>query len=99
LVADWLAVRKDKKAGTLTATAVEGLQREAAKASLTTEEAVRYCIEANWVGFNAGFYANREGKSGAQNVRGRGQSTADRDAEAARLLGFAPPGTKETIDA
>jgi len=63
LLADWLVVRKDKKAGTLTGTAVEGLVREASKAGLATEEAVRYCIEANWINFNAGFYAKREGNA------------------------------------
>lgn len=63
LLGDWLAVRKDKKAGTLTETAVEGLFREASKAGLTASEAVRYCIDANWIGFNAGFYAKREGQA------------------------------------
>lgn len=61
LLADWLAVRKDKKAGTLTETAVRGLLREAAKAGITPEEAVRFCCEANWVGFNAGWYTDRVG--------------------------------------
>jgi hypothetical protein len=61
LLADWLAVRKDKKAGTLTETAVKGLLREAAKAGITPEEAVRFCCEANWVGFNAGWYTDRVG--------------------------------------
>jgi hypothetical protein len=60
LLSDWLAVRKDKRAGTLTETAVEGLVREAEKAGITVPDAVRYCVEANWVGFNAGFYAKRE---------------------------------------
>lgn len=59
VMADWLAVRRDKRAGTLTPTAVEGLLREAAKAGLTPEAAVRYCVERNWVGFNAGWFLER----------------------------------------
>ena len=63
LFADFMAVRKSKKAGALTATAVAGLEREARKAGLTNAEAVTYCCEANWQSFNANFYANREGQS------------------------------------
>lgn len=70
LLADWLAVRRDKRAGTLTETAVEGLQREARKAGLTTEQAVRYCVEVNWISFNAGFYFNREGGAKAVGIAG-----------------------------
>lgn len=55
LMTDWLVVRKDKKAGTLTQTAVDGLVREATKAGLTAEEAVRLCIEHNWISLNAGW--------------------------------------------
>jgi hypothetical protein len=55
LLSDWLVVRKDKRAGTLTQTAVDGLLREATKAGLTPEEAVRLCIEKNWISLNAGW--------------------------------------------
>jgi hypothetical protein len=99
LLADWLVVRKDKKAGTLTETAVAGLAREAAKAGLTVEEAVRYCIEANWISFTASFYANREGRALTQTGRQPPITAEARNAEAMRLLGIEPSGTQEIIDA
>jgi hypothetical protein len=61
LLADWKAVRKDKRAGPITETVIEALTREAEKAGITVSAAVRYCCEAGWQGFNAGFYAKREG--------------------------------------
>jgi hypothetical protein len=63
LLADWLKVRKDKRAGPITETVVACLEREAKKAGLSLEEAVRYCCEAAWQNFNAGFYAKREGRA------------------------------------
>lgn len=59
LVTDWIAVRKAKKAGPLTATAIAGLLREATKAGITPEAAVTFCCEAGWQGFNAGWYGDR----------------------------------------
>ncbi|QTD44564.1 helix-turn-helix domain-containing protein [Ottowia testudinis] len=61
LLADYLAVRKAKKAGPLTPTAVAGLLREAGKAGLTAAEAVTECCEAGWQGFRADWYARRRG--------------------------------------
>lgn len=61
--ADWLAVRKAKRGGPLTPTAMEGLRREAGKAGVSIEDAVRFCVEANWIGFNAGWYAERMAKA------------------------------------
>lgn len=75
LLSDWLVVRKDKKAGTLTETAVDGLLREAAKAGLTAEEAVRTCIERNWIGLNAGWLADSP-------ARGTGKLNAQEALEA-----------------
>ena len=60
LVADFLAVRKAKKLP-LTETAVEGIRREAAKAGLTLEAAVRHCCERGWAGFNADWLARDAG--------------------------------------
>ena len=62
LLADWQVVRKAKRAGPLTPTAVAGLVREATKAGLTCEEAVTACCEFGWQGFNAGWYAERVAK-------------------------------------
>lgn len=52
LFKDYLAVRKAKKSP-MTATALEGLQREAKKAGKTLEEVIRICCENNWVGFKS----------------------------------------------
>lgn len=57
---DWLQVRKGKRAGPVTETAWSGLVREAAKAGITAEAAVRACCEFGWQGFNAGWYAQRK---------------------------------------
>jgi hypothetical protein len=57
LLADWMVVRKTK----LTQTALDGLVREAEKAGLSLSDAITFCCEANWVGFNAGWYQKRMG--------------------------------------
>lgn len=62
LTADWMVVRKEKRAGPLTETALKGLLREAAKAGITVAEAVAFCCEVGWQGFNAGWYAQRQGQ-------------------------------------
>lgn len=71
LLADFLAVRKAKRAGPLTATAIAGLTREAAKAGLTLLEAVTFCCEAGWQAFNAGWYENRTKGNGHAKPNGR----------------------------
>lgn len=59
LLADYMALRKAKKAGPLTKTAIAGLQREADKAGISLEAAVTACCEYGWQGFNASWYAER----------------------------------------
>lgn len=49
---DYLRVRRVKKAP-LTRTSMFGLQREAAKAGMAIEDAVRVCVERGWIGFKA----------------------------------------------
>lgn len=51
--ADWQVVRKAKKGGALTETALDGVRREAAKAGWTLEQAIRECCSRSWVGFKA----------------------------------------------
>jgi Helix-turn-helix domain len=58
LADDFLIIRKAKKLP-LTKTAVEGIKREADKARLGINEAIKYCIEVGWAGFNSEWYANR----------------------------------------
>ena len=45
----------------LTDTALAGLRREADKAGLGLGDALAYCCEQGWRGFNAGWYAERMG--------------------------------------
>jgi len=52
LARDFLKLRKDKRAP-VTETAAKGIEREAAKAGLSIEAAVRMCCERNWQGFKA----------------------------------------------
>lgn len=59
LLKDFLQVRKAKKAGALTKTAIAGIQREADKAGISLEAAVIACCEYGWQGFNAQWYAER----------------------------------------
>jgi len=71
LLADWLEVRKAKRAGKLTETAFNGLAREAALASITPEQAVQVCCERSWQSFKAEWYlkAPARGNGGVQDAR------------------------------
>lgn len=92
LWADYLAVRIAKKGGVVTATALAGLQREAAKAGVSLEQALRTCCELSWVGFNAGWYADR------QQGRRPGAPTGGKYAAAAAGLFGKPPQEGDFID-
>ena len=59
LFSDYMAVRKAKKAGPLTTTAVNGLIREAEKAGKTLEEAVTICCERGWQSLKADWLIDR----------------------------------------
>lgn len=86
LLSDWETVRKAKKAGPLTATAIAGLTREAAKAGLTITEAVTACVEAGWQGFRADWYAKRTevNPAAAMTAGNRSESFAMQDQRAKR---------------
>lgn len=58
---DFQRLRREKRAP-LTDTALAGVRREADKAGVPMEVALSYCCEAGWQGFNAGWYADRQGK-------------------------------------
>ena len=49
---DWIAVRKLKKAAT-TQTAIDGIEREAAKAGYSLPKAIELCCQNGWAGFKA----------------------------------------------
>ncbi len=54
---DWLSVRKAKRSP-LTKTALDAMQREADKASITLSEAVAVCAENGWQGFKFQYWQN-----------------------------------------
>ena len=58
LADDYVAIRVAKNAP-LTATAMEGLKREAAKAGMTLEQAITYSTEQGWMGFKAEWLLNK----------------------------------------
>ena len=60
---DFQRLRREKRAP-LTDTALAGVRREAGKAGVSMETALAYCCEAGWQGFNAGWYADRQGAGG-----------------------------------
>lgn len=84
--ADFLKVRKAKKAP-LTATALEGIVREAQKAGWTLEDAIRECGERNWTSFKAD-WVNKPSPA----ARGAPETFRERDARLAaeRMAEFAP---------
>ena len=59
LLQDFLVLRKAKKAGALTETAMKGIAREGEKAGLSLIDTVTACCEYGWQGFNAQWYADR----------------------------------------
>ena len=70
LWADWLAVRKAKRAP-LTATALAGVRREAEKAGLSLEQAIQICVEWGWQGIRAEWMENRSRQASGQAVPSR----------------------------
>lgn len=70
---EFLAIRKRKRAP-FTALALEGFQREAAKASMTLDAVLRKCVERGWQGFEAAWVAEH-GHTGRQ------PTNADRNAD------------------
>lgn len=57
---DYVILRKSKKAA-ITETAINGLKREAQKAHLSLEAALRICCERGWVGFKADWINGHNG--------------------------------------
>lgn len=73
--ADFVALRNSKKAK-ITQTAVKGLIREANKAQIPLEDAIRICCERGWAGFRADWIASH-----LQQTKGN-----DRNLAAARAI-------------
>lgn len=81
---DWRTARKSP----ITPTAWDELKTEAKKAGITPGEAVRICAIKGWRGFDSTWKWQQHAKTPP--------TTADANAEAARILGFSPD---EVIDA
>ena len=96
LLQDFLEVRKAKRAGKLTPTAIAGIKREAEKAGLTLEQAITVCCECGWQGFNAGWYAERARNSEKPNARASPGQKAKYAAAAVSIFGN--PSRSEVID-
>ena len=85
---DFQAIRKAKRAP-LTDTALDGIRREAGKAGVTLADAIAYCCEAGWQGFNATWYAERHA-GGGRRAAPESFREIDRRAAAERVAQFAP---------
>ncbi len=60
IVEDWLTLRKTKKSP-VTETAMLGIEREARKAGLSVEDALKVCCERGWAGFKAEWISPQQG--------------------------------------
>lgn len=101
IAADWLTLRKAKKAG-VTQTAIAGIRREAAKAGISLNDALRVCCERAWVGFRAS-WLDQERHSGPGPPQGNGAGLRALDGPAldalARELGISEARPGESMQA
>jgi hypothetical protein len=101
--ADWLEVRKAKRAGPVTQTVLDGIRREAGKAGISLQDAIAHCCLAGWQGFRADWYtAARQTASGQPRVMV--ESFAERERRLKReqweqMTGQRWPGDERVIDA
>lgn len=76
IVADFKAMRKKQRAE-ITKTAIDGIEREAEKAGLSLEDALRMCCERGWRGFKAEWVTPQSrGSPGGSQLGKAGQATA-----------------------
>jgi uncharacterized protein YdaU (DUF1376 family) len=57
---DWMTVRKDKKAKTLTQTGWKKFVNQAEKAGWSIEQAISHCCLKNWISFEAEWVAEKQ---------------------------------------
>lgn len=79
---DWMAVRKEKRAGPITRTVMNAVIRESEKAGISVEDAIVICAERGWQGFKAE-WIDRDSKTRQQPTfrEKTAQQAADRIAE------------------
>lgn len=87
--ADWCALRKSKKAA-VTATALEGIRREAKRAGLTMQQALETCCANGWQGIKAEWIKSTQcgARQPARPSAAPAKTEAERNAEVRRLLGL-----------
>ena len=90
---DFQRLRREKRAP-LTDTALAGVRREAGKAGVSMETALAYCCEAGWQGFNAGWYADRQG-AGGRGVAAQAVETYAQRAARQRMEEVAPMAARK----
>lgn len=74
---DWIEVRKAKRAA-LTKTALDAIIKEAQKANISLNDAIRVCVENSWQGFKADWYQNLN-KQSAQRKTPKPDDFANKD--------------------
>lgn len=92
---DYLAVRADKRAKTFTATALAGIQREAALAGISLEAAMTECVERGWIGFKAAWH-NRDTQTSKPNLADN--LRASMQAAARNMYASASPADREEFE-
>lgn len=98
VAADFLALRAKKRAP-VTATALAGLEREAATAGMTLNAALRTSAERGWQGFKAEWVRPDSGGNGmAGSSAGAAANAAQINAEAKRLVFGGGASRQEVID-
>jgi hypothetical protein len=68
IACDWIAHRKAKRA-TPTLTAIDGIQQEAQKASITLGKALSISCQRGWIGFEAAWIEKTNGVNGHKSER------------------------------
>ena len=87
LLADFLCVRKAKRAGPITQTVMAGIEREANKAGISLIDAVTFCCESGWQSFKSEWYEQRTACTKTATSARQTQSFRERD-ECARHKAF-----------
>jgi hypothetical protein len=67
---DWVEVRKAKRAGPVTQTALNRVRSEAGKAGISLQDAIEHCCLAGWQGFRSDWY-KADKQSGRQQAVGQ----------------------------
>lgn len=99
VAADWMLVRKKKKAP-LTETAWDDVKSEAAKAGVPLNSAVKIAAANNWQGFKDSWLNDEKTGPRPRDARGQPKVQSDRNAHkaAAKQLAFGRPPGQGVID-